>query len=174
MPSADQPNKVPLSRRRGWRNLTRPQVEEFEVAIGGLRDSVELLGITALFRWSLAPESLQVKRQLLVVFDGEQVSRISDHGIKDDIVLYQIFSNFTPADSCFQPLDNCLSFHRLWLMRNKRSPEVRILLEIRNYRVQKCVEQRIVRLWSTNLGAKLFNRDQVRFEIRGEPDRSSS
>jgi hypothetical protein len=32
LPSAIRPNKVPPSRRKGWRSLTRPRVEEFEVA----------------------------------------------------------------------------------------------------------------------------------------------
>ena len=36
LPSAIRPNKVPPSRCQGWRSLTRPRVEEFEVATGGL------------------------------------------------------------------------------------------------------------------------------------------
>ena len=34
LPSAIRPNKVPPSRCQGWRSLTRPRVEEFEVATG--------------------------------------------------------------------------------------------------------------------------------------------
>ena len=36
LPSAIRPNKVPPSRCQGWRSLTRPRVEEFEVATGVL------------------------------------------------------------------------------------------------------------------------------------------
>jgi hypothetical protein len=34
LPSAIRPHKVPPSRCKGWRSLTRPRVEEFEVATG--------------------------------------------------------------------------------------------------------------------------------------------
>ena len=36
LPSAIRPHKVPPSRCKGWRSLTRPRVEDFEVATGGV------------------------------------------------------------------------------------------------------------------------------------------
>jgi hypothetical protein len=38
LPSAIRPHKVPPSRCQGWGSLTRPRVEEFEVATGDLKE----------------------------------------------------------------------------------------------------------------------------------------
>ena len=38
--SAIRPNKVPPSRCQGWRSLTRPRVEEFEVATGARKADI--------------------------------------------------------------------------------------------------------------------------------------
>ena len=56
LPSAIRPNKVPPSRCQGWRSLTRPRVEEFEVATGG---RAPLLLIHSCLALCLRPSSLE-------------------------------------------------------------------------------------------------------------------